>query len=110
MSSHVSVKKETNPASERASRTSGFSNKSERSATSFTGLPMPPSVSKELDVEMVPFGEDAPTVSFIANRAARLAGALRDPSVSVPVPRGAKSAGIPTATPVDDPPGFCDGD
>jgi hypothetical protein len=59
---------------------------------------------------MVPFVEDAPTVSFTANRAARPAGALRDLSVSVCIPGGAKPADIATTTPVDDPPGPCDGD
>jgi hypothetical protein len=61
-------------------------------------------------MEMIPIVEDAPTVDFIANSTARLAGVLRDPSVSVSLPRGAKPADIPTTTPVNDPPGLCDGD
>lgn len=56
---------------------------------------------------MTPSDEDEPIDTFKANRAARLAGVFRDPSVSVPMPKGLKPADIPTATPVDDPPGLC---
>jgi hypothetical protein len=75
-------------------------------ATSLTVLPIPPSESKVEDIDIIPSPDVAPTVSFSANKAARLAGVLSEPSVSVPMPNGLKPAEIPTATPVEDPPGL----
>lgn len=46
-------------------------------------------------------------VGFIVYSAPRLAGTIRDPSVSVPREAGAYPAVTPTVEPDDDPAGFC---
>lgn len=76
-------------------------------ATSLTVLPIPPRLSNVEEMDMTPCDDDDPTETFKAYRAARLAGVLTEPFVSVPMPKGLKPADTPTATPVDDPPGLC---
>jgi hypothetical protein len=49
----------------------------------------------------------APGVNFRAYNAARLAGEVNDPEVSVPKDNGLKPAATPMADPVEDPPGDC---
>lgn len=88
-------------------RISSLSRTSVKSATSLTVFPIPPRLSNVEEIEMTPWDDDEPTETFKAYRAARLAGVLIEPSVSVPIPKGLKPADMPTATPVDDPPGLC---
>jgi hypothetical protein len=47
-------------------------------------------------------------VGFIVYKAARLAGMIREPDVSVPMEMGEKPAATQTALPEEEPPVFCD--
>lgn len=66
---------------------------------------MPPTASKVLLKLKMPSIGTWPTVGFNAYKAARLAGVMREPIVSVPMARVLNPEATATADPVEDPPG-----
>lgn len=72
---------------------------------SFADFAIPPAESKVFDKQKIPSIGISPTVGFNAYSAARFAGVMRDPIVSVPTASVLNPAAKLTADPVDDPPG-----
>lgn len=66
---------------------------------------MPPAESKLLLNEKMPSMGTSPTVGLSAYSAARFAGVMSEPMVSVPIASVLKPEATLTAEPVDDPPG-----
>jgi hypothetical protein len=76
------------------------------STRSSTHLVIGPTVSNKEFTGKTPCREVRPTVGLIVYNAARIAGLVSEPAVSVPIDMGAKPALTPTADPEDEPPGF----
>ena len=68
-------------------------------------LTMPPAESKLLLSVKIPSMGTSPTVGFNAYNAARFAGVINEPSVSVPMANALNPDAMLTAEPVDEPPG-----
>lgn len=68
-------------------------------------LTMPPAESKLLLSVKIPSIGTVPTVGFSAYSAARFAGVIKLPIVSVPIASALKPEATLTADPVDEPPG-----
>lgn len=66
---------------------------------------IPPAESKLLLSVKIPSIGTSPTVGLSAYNAARFAGVINDPSVSVPIARALNPDATLTAEPVDEPPG-----
>lgn len=66
---------------------------------------MPPTASNVLLRLKIPSIGTCPAVGFKAYKAARFAGVMSDPIVSVPIARALKPDATATADPVEDPPG-----
>ena len=68
-------------------------------------LTMPPTASKVLLRLKMPSIGTSPAVGFSAYNAARFAGVMSDPIVSVPIASVLKPEATATADPVEEPPG-----
>ena len=66
---------------------------------------MPPTESYDLLNANIPSIGTSPTVGFNAYSAARFAGVIKEPTVSVPSAKVVNPAATAIAEPVDDPPG-----
>jgi hypothetical protein len=78
-----------------------------RMARSYGVFVIGPAESMLCDTGTMPSCGTRPIVGFMVYSAARPAGQTSEPSVSVPIEKGAYPADTPTAGPEDEPDGFC---